>query len=212
MTRHLNSKNPPRLAGRVLNFFAPADQSESILGDLHEEFLQIGSKSGAVAARRWYWRQILTTIVHLADSGFRSAPWSTAAVVIAGFFLLRFAHGLPNKLLTVLTDRYLMYWSNHFPAYLWLLKVMPIGFLVGSLFTGCIVALAARGREMVATVMLALLLCAMTTTGALWFVAQTGDASFVWNLPRFFIDPAVIVLGGIIVRKLRPTATMRASA
>jgi len=211
MTPKLNSKNPPRLAARALNLFASADQAESILGDLLEEFLQIGSKSGAAAARRWYWRQILTTIAHLAGSGACSAPWSTAAAVIGGFLLLRFAHGLSDMLLTMLTDKYLMYWSNHFPTYLWLLKVMPVGFLVGSLFTGCTVALAARGREMVATMMLALVLCAMTTAGLIWALTNT-DASFLWNLPWFFTDPAAIVLGGVIVRKLRSTAALRASA
>lgn len=212
MTRQLNSNNPPRWAAWALNLFAPADQAESILGDLNEEFLQIGSKSGAGAARRWYWRQILTTIAHLAGSGFRGAPWSTAAAVIGGFFLLRFVHGLPDKLLTVLTDKYLMYWSNHFPAYLRLLNVMPIGFVMGSLFAGCIVALAARGREMIATMLLALVLCAMTTTSLAWILANTGNASFLWNLPWFFSDPVAIVLGGVIVRKLRSTAAMRASA
>jgi hypothetical protein len=213
MTRQLNSKKPPQLAAWAVKLFAPADQAESILGDLHEEFLQIGSKSGTVAARGWYWRQILTTIAHFAGSGFRGAPWSTAGAVIAGFFLLRFAHGLPDKLLTVLTDKYLMYWSNHFPAYLRLLKVMPIGFVIGSVFTGCIVALAARGREMIATMMLALVVCGMTTAGLVWALATLpGATSLLWNLPWLYSDPATIVLGGVIVQKLRSAAAMRASA
>jgi hypothetical protein len=212
MTRPLNSKQPPRLAVWAVNLFAPADQAESILGDLHEEFLQVGSKSGVDVARSWYWRQSLRTIAQLAGAGFRGAPWSTAAAVVAGFLLLRFVHGMTDKLLTVVTDKYLMYWSNHFQAYLWVLKGLPLEYLLGSLFTGCVVGLAAKGREMVATITLALILCAMIAAGVVWLVAHTGDASFLWNLPWFFTDPATIVMGGVITRKLRSNAAIRVSA
>ena len=212
MTHQLSSKKPPRLAVWAVNLFAPADQAESILGDLHEEFLQVGSKSGVDVARSWYWRQSLRTIAQLAGAGFRGAPWSTAAAVIAGFLLLRFVHGLPDKLLTVVTDKYVMYWSNHFQAYLWVLKGLPIEYLLGSLFSGCVVGLAAKGREMVATITLALILCAMSAAGTVWLVAHTGDASFLWNLPWFFTDPVAIVMGGVISRKLRSNAATRASA
>lgn len=212
MTRPLSSKKPPRLAVWAVNLFAPTDQAESILGDLHEEFSQVGSKSGSYVARSWYWHQSLWTIAHLAGGGFRGAPWSTAATVIAGFLLLRFAHGLPDELLTVVTDKYLMYWSNHFQAYLWVLKGLPLEYLMGSLFTGCVVGLAAKGREMIATMTQALILCAMSAAGAVWLLAQTGDASFFWNLPWFFTDPAAIVIGGVIARKLRSGAATRVSA
>lgn len=213
MTRQLNSKKPPRMASWAVRLFASADQAESILGDLHEEFLQIGSKSGAVAARRWYWRQALTTIVHLAGSGVCGAPLATAGAVIGGFFLLRFAHGLPDKMLTVLTDKYLMYWSSHFPAYLWLLKAISIEYLLGSLITGCIIALAARGREMIATMLLALVLCALTTAGVFWALANLpGAYSLLWNLPWFYSDPLAIVIGGLIVRRLRSASATRVSA
>jgi hypothetical protein len=212
MTSQAYFVRPPRLAVWAVNLFAPPEQAESILGDLHEEFSQVGSTSGVDVARNWYWRQSLRTIAHLAGGGFRGAPWSTAAAVIGGFVLLRFVHGLPDKLLTAVTDKYLMYWSNHFPAYLWVLKAMPIEYLMGSLFTGCIVALVARGREMVATMTLALILCAMGTAGAVWLLAHTEDTSILWNLPWFFTDPVAIVIGGVIARELRSTAATHASA
>lgn len=212
MTRQLNSKEPPRLAVWAVNLFVPAEQAESILGDLLEEFLQVGPKSGVDVASSWYWRQSLRTIAHLAGGGFRGAPWSTAAAVSAGFLLLKFVHRLPDKLLTVVTDKYLYYWANHFQAYLWVLKGLPIEYLLGSLFTGCIVGLAAKGREMVATMTLTLILCAMNTAGVMWLVAHTGDASFLWNLPRFFSNPIAIVMGGVIARKLRSIAATGASA
>jgi hypothetical protein len=212
MTRKLDSKKPPFLAAWTVNLFAPAAQAESILGDLHEEFSQIGSRLGADVARKWYWHQSWRTIAHLAGSGLCDAPWSTAAAVIVGFLLLRFAHGLPGKILTVVTDKYLMYWSNHFQAYRWVLKALPIEYLLGSALVGCLVALAAKGREMVATMTLGLILFAMAAVGTLRAVTVTADASYFWNLPLQFADPIAIVIGGIILRTRRAASRILPSA
>jgi len=65
---------------------------------------------------------------------------------------------------------------------------------------------------MVATITLALILCAMSAAVAVWLVAHTGDASFLWNLPWFFTDPVAIVMGGVITRKRRSSAATRVSA
>lgn len=211
MTRKLSSKKPPFLAAWTVNLFAPAEQTESILGDLQEEFSQVASKSGRGIARRWYWRQSWRTIAHLAGSGLRGAPWSTAAAVLVGFLLLRFAHGLPGKILTVVTDKYLIYWSNHFQAYLWVLRALPIEYLMGSALVGCIVALAAKGREMVTTMTLGLVLFAMAVVGTLWAVTVTGDPSYLWNLTWQLNDPIAIVMGAMIVRMRRAAATTLAS-
>jgi len=211
MTFQFHSNRPPRLAELAVNLFAPAEQAESILGDLHEEFSQVGSKSGREIARRWYWRQSLLTIVQFAGRGFRSEPWSTAAVVIGGFLLLRTVHRLPGLVLDVVTDRYLMYWSNHFHAYLWVLKGLWIEYLMGSLFTGCVIALVAKRREMVATMTPALILSAMAVVGAVWAVVITADASYLWNLLWSFADPFAIVVGGVIVRVHRSSAKTRPS-
>ncbi len=212
MTFRFHSQRPPHLAEMAVNLFAPAEQAESILGDLREEFSQVGSKSGREIARRWYWRQSLLTIVQLAGSGFRSEPWSTAAVLIAGFLLLRTVHRLPGLALDVLTDRYLMYWSNHFHAYLWLLKGLWLEYLMGSLFTGCVIALVAKRREMAATMTLALILSAMAIVGTVWAVVITADTSYLWNLPWSFADPFTIVVGGVIVRMHRSSAKTQSTA
>jgi hypothetical protein len=208
MTRPFVSIQPPRFPSWAVGLFASAEQADSILGDFHEEFLRVGSKSGVAVARRWYWRQSSRTIAHLALGGLGAAPWSTAVALIGGFLLLRFVHGLPDKLLSALTDRYLMYWSTHFHAYLWVLRGMWIEYLMGSLLTGCIVAVAAKGREMVATMTLSLILCAMAVASFAWIVATTGDVSFLWKLPVQFADPLAVVLGGVIVRTRRSAATI----
>jgi len=100
---------PPRLASWLINLFTPVEDPESILGDLLEEFSELASKLGVAFARRWYWRQTIRTIAHLAGSGFRAAPWSTTAAVVGGFLLGKFVAGLPDKLLSSVTDRYLVY-------------------------------------------------------------------------------------------------------
>jgi hypothetical protein len=203
MTSQPDLVRPPRLATWLVNLFASTEE-ESILGDLLEEYSDLASKSGVPFARRWYWRQTMKTIAHLADTGFRVAPWSTAAAVAGGFLLHRFVSGLPDKVLSAVTDRYLMYWSTHFKAYIWMLNGMLIEHLVLSMFVGCVVALAAKGREMIATMTLALVPCALMG-GALIWVATHRPLDVAWML-WLFADPFAIVVGGAIVRTRRSAA------
>jgi hypothetical protein len=63
---------PPRLAVWLVNLFTRAEEAESILGDLLEEYFQLASKSGVALARSWYWRQTVKTIAQLAGTGFRA--------------------------------------------------------------------------------------------------------------------------------------------
>ncbi len=202
--------SPPRFPTWLVSLFTLPEE-ESIVGDLFEEFSQLASKSGIALARRWYWRQTVKTIAHLVGTGFRVAPWSITAIVLGGFLLLRLAHGVPDKLLMLVTDRYLVYWSNHFQAYLWVLKGMWIEYLVGSAVVGCVVALAAKGREMVATMTLGVVLCAMAVVATVWVVTTTGDASYLWNMPWHLSDPFAIVMGGAFARARRSGARHRPS-
>lgn len=201
MTTKAHSVQPPRMATWLVTLFTAED--ESIIGDLHEEFEQIGSRSGICAARDWYWRQSLRTIADLTTDGFRGAPWSTSGTVIGGFLLLRLAHWLPGILLNVLTDKYLMYWSNHFQTYLWLLKALFPAYLITSLLTGCVLALVAKKREMIATMALGIVLCGLILFGYLSVLAKTGDLYFLWRVPWALSDPLAIIMGGIVVRQFR---------
>ncbi len=203
MTPQADFVQPPRLAAWLVNLFAPADE-ESIVGDLLEEFSQLASKSGVAIARGWYWRQTLKTIAHLVGNGFRVAPWSTTAIAVGGFLLFRFVSGLPDKLLSAVTDKYLTFWSTHFQAYLWVLNGMAIAHLTGSMCVGCMVALAAKGREMVATMTLALVLCGLIGASLVW-VATHQPVDIAWILWSF-ADPFAIVVSGAIVRTRRSTA------
>lgn len=204
MTSPADFVQPPRVASWLLNLFTPPDEEESILGDLLEEFSLLASKSGVAFARSWYWRQAVKTTVHLFGTAFRVAPWSTTAAVVGGFLLHRFVSGLPNKLLSAVTDKYLFYWSAHFQAYLWMLKGLLIAHLILWIFVGCMVALVAKGREMVATMTLVLAQCALIGTAWVW-VAMHGPMGVAWMLWSC-AGPCAIVLGGAIVRMLRSAA------
>jgi hypothetical protein len=204
MTSAADFVQPPRFASWLLSLFTPPDEEESILGDLLEEFSLLASKSGVAFARRWYRRQAAKTIVHLFGTAFRVAPWSTTGAVLGGLLLYKFASGLPHTLLSAVTDKYLFYWSAHFQTYLWMLKGMLIAHIILGVFVGCVVALVAKAREMVATMTLVLVRFALI--GAAWaWVATHGFLGVAWMLWQC-ADPCALVLGGAIVRMLRSAA------
>ena len=206
MTSQAYFVQPPRMAAWLVNLFTRAEEAESILGDLLEEYSHLASKSGVAFARSWYWRQTMKTIAHLAGAGFRVAPWSTAAAVVGGFLLRRFVSGLPERAIFAVLHRYQVF-ENHFGTYVFFASYgIAIGhLLIASLFVGCMVALAAKGREMVATMTLALVLCALIGAALLW-VATHGPVDVAWMLWSC-ADPVAIVIGGAIVRTRRSAAT-----
>ena len=57
------SAQPPPFAERLLRWSLSADDRQTVLGDLQEEFGAIEATHGMVAARRWYWWQVTSSIV-----------------------------------------------------------------------------------------------------------------------------------------------------
>jgi hypothetical protein len=197
---------PPRMANRLVNLFATVEEAESLQGDMVEEFSQLASKSGVALARSWYWRQTWKTVAHLVGTAFRMAPWLTAATVIGGFLLNRLISGLPERAIFAALTRYQVF-EHHFSAYMFFATYgIVIGHVAASLFIGCDVALAARGREMVATMTLALVYCAMTGAAVLMLLA-TGKTFALWMLPWYVADWLAITIGGLIVRMRRSGTT-----
>jgi hypothetical protein len=189
---------PPRIATWLVNLFTQEREAEAILGDLQEEFAQREKESGSATARCWYWREALKTIGDLTAAGLNDAPWSTAAAAIAGFLVDGFAHRLPDRVLALLTDRYLAYWSNHFNAYvLCATDGMFMANVLASVFVGCVVALVMRQKEMIVTLLLAVVLGTLGMVTSLLWLAKTGD---IWMLALQCADTLGIVVGGIIVR------------
>jgi hypothetical protein len=204
---------PPRIAAWLVELVAPRRDAESILGDLFEEFSDLASKSGLASARRWYWRQSVKTIAHLVGAGFRVAPWIIAAAVVMGFLLLRFGSGLPEKLVVALLRTQRPYSNTRVDAYmLFLTWGILIGRLIESMIIGCIVAVAAKDREIVATTTLGLVFGALTGLGLMLLAGQwLENAYLIPFLVNQFCSSIMIVIGGVIVRESRSAMARRTS-
>ena len=195
---------PPRIAVWLVNLFASVEEVDSILGDLLEEFSHLASKWGAAFARSWYWRQAVKTIVHLVGTAFRIAPWSTTAAVAGGFLLQRFVSHLPEPAIFAVLGRYQVF-ERHFNVYVFLAADgIAIAHVFASMLVGSVLALAVKGREMVATMTLALVLCLLIGAALLWIAMQRSiDVAWIlWSCA----DPFAIVVGGAIVRTRRAAA------
>ena len=206
--------SPPRFAVWLVGLFTSGQEAESITGDLQEEFSHLALRSGVAVARRWYWRQALRTIAHLSGGAFLAAPWLTTAVVVGGFLLNRLVYWIPGTLLSVVTDRYLLYWSNHFKTYMFMATDgMMIAHFTASLFVGCVVALAAKGREMLATITLGFVRCTLGVLAFLvWLAMGPEDSlSFLWMPALQVVDALAMVIGGLMVRRRR-MAAMKSAA
>jgi hypothetical protein len=204
------SFHPPRVAAWLIELFTPYEQAESIPGDLLEEFSDLASKSGAAYARRWFWRQSVPTISHLVRSGFQAAPWSTAGVVLGGLLLVQLGHVFSEWAVrtgTEFANHHLPYQHPRFDVFLvnggtYLIR------LTVSMLIGCIIALACKKREMLATITLSLICSVQAVTGFWTFVHDWGDYKTLrpvlpWALIYFFGGLFAIVVGGVIVRRYR---------
>jgi hypothetical protein len=210
MTSQPKFVQPPRLAVRLVNLFS-SDEAETMEGDLLEEYTHIASKRGAPFARRWYWRQTAKTIAHLAGTGYRTAPWSTTAAVAGGFLLRGLAAKFVEPVIFAVIDRYQIF-EYHFSTYKFLASTgIDIGHILVFLFVGCVVALGAKGREMVATMTLGLIFAAMVVFAFPVEATRTGGDAFQWRLTWYFADSLAVVIGGAIVRMRRSAATARPS-
>jgi hypothetical protein len=204
MTTQPDFVQPPSTATWLVNLFAPTE-GESILGDLLEEYSDVSSKSGVAFAQCWYWRQTRKTIAHLAGNAFRVAPWLIAAAVLGGLLLDRLVSRLPERAIFAVLRRCQVF-DHHFSAYVFFATDgIAIGHVIASVFVGGVVALAAKNREMVATMTLGLVLCAMTGAAVLVWVAK-GQAFMLWMLPWNVADWLAIMIGGAMVRMRRSAA------
>lgn len=206
---------PPRLAVWLVNLFTPYEQAESIPGDLLEEFSDLALKSGPTFAGRWYWRHSVKTVAYLIGSGFRVAPWRIVGAVLMGHLLLWYGLHLPEKAIVAVLRIYPVHpnYDHKNIVALWMFWVplgIQVGWVIVAMFVGCLVAAAAKSREMVATMTLGLTFLAPSLVGMLVHLPPP--------VPRFLRVDFVLVfivafaIGGGIVRKFRLIAVPRSSA
>lgn len=211
MNSRTNSVQPPRIAVWLVSLFMPAGGVEFIPGDLLEEFSRVTSEKGIVRARRWYWRQTVTSIAHFVGAGFRAAPWTITAVVTAGFLLRWFVSWLSspaiNGAIDATLDRYRIYERDPQAYAFWLTSSMLVVRLLMNGLIGILVAVVAKGREMTATMTLGFIGVVLALQATLLTVAQTGDFGVLWTLPHTFAFSITIVVAGATVRAYRSAAT-----
>ncbi len=187
---------PPAGAVWLIDLFIPEIQNESVKGDLLEEFSDLAVRFGQSSARRWYWRHSTKTIANLM---FRT-PWVVALVVLSGLFLVLNVADLvmADK---IMEDTAQLATSLGRSMFSWFL----LGSMVISLVTpSWVLAMIAKGKEVVATTLLAL----MFVLSAI--AAQLGVGVFHLHPRMPFPDPiflalsaSLIVFAGIVVRQIR---------
>jgi len=204
---------PPRLAVWLVNLFTPYEQSELILGDLLEEFSDLASKSGDALARRWYWRQIVKTVAHPIATGFLVVPWLIACTVVGGWLLCWVFDWSTQKAVVAVLYKYQVY--AHIDAYVfWLIYAVLIERLIEPFIIGCIIAVAAKGREMVVTMIFGLIIGVWSGAGLAHFRSHWSESNFPLAplLLTTFVTPFMFAIGGGMVREIRSAISRRPSA
>lgn len=210
---------PPRLAVLLIALVVPDEQTQSVLGDLLEEFSGVAAKSDLASAYHWYWRQALPTILHLLGSGLRAAPWFMAGVVAGGTVLAE----LGRLFMDWSVNEGFRYLNQHVFPFVHGLSHLEVLLLNGGLIlyrltvwmlAGCIVALVCKRREMLATLAVSLICSIPALTRFLLFLRGWKDYETLLKvLPGVLLycfgGLFAIVVGGVIVRwhRLRPLHT-----
>jgi hypothetical protein len=215
---------PPHIATWLVNLFAPSDQAQAIAGDLLEEFSDIASKSGIASARQWYWRQCVKTVANLFTSGYSAAPWVISCTVLAGLLMSWFIPNWISHALLVITRENGVYVQKNIRFMgSWVHTGLSIITLLEYFLIGCIVAIAAKGREIVATTTLllahALFICVvwfwMIEHGSVEITSTNGPSTYlaaIFVIPLYIFAQSIsFVAGGLIVRMYRNSAEQRAS-
>ena len=209
----LQPPQPPRIAVWFVTLFTPAEEEEFIMGDLLEEFSGLAMESGCAFARRWYWRQILKTIIHAGGSALRAAPWLMLVTVIGGCWLIGFATTSSQHAMQRFLDARRTY-ELHPNAYLfWLKFPLEIGRIIICAVISTFVALAAKRIEMTAVVALALVQVALFIAGAVALIAGGREWLhwFLVMLPWNCLCFIATVISGAIVRICRSRVATRPS-
>jgi hypothetical protein len=187
-----SSVQPPTIAVRLIDLFVPETQNESVKGDLLEEFSDIATNFGEVAARSWYWKHSMKTIAHLM---FRT-PWVIATALLSIVFVNL---NVTTVFMTAKFPQFVTSGDPAFASWLW----VALG-MFGLLTPSWVLAMIAKGKELIATSLLAFMFV-FSTLGV-----QVG-ASMLHLIPSpslppfsfFALQAFLIVLVGIAVQQVR---------
>lgn len=186
----------------LLLLFTPSEQTESLLGDLLEEFSLLVTKSGIDFARRWYWRQTLWTAQHATFNAFHTAPLLMLVAVVGGLWTIGHATTWFQHATQSFLDEQRMY-QSHPSAYLfWSKFPSKVGRVLICAFIGSLLALLGKRREIQTVITLSVAQIAMLALAAVvviarrdywfdWFVAMSK-----WNA----LSAAATIAGGLAIK------------
>ena len=130
MTSQGVATHPPKFAAWLVELTTGREECDAILGDLAEEFTEMTRRDGALASRRWYWRQAGRTIWQLAASPLWMRPAGTAMVASVGISLTRAFGPLTSAAAGAFVARYPVYWYVPAPLF-WGFTSAIVSFLAG---------------------------------------------------------------------------------
>ena len=130
MTSERIATHPPRLAAWLVETVAGREESDAILGDLYEEFIQIVRAAGPRSACRWYWRQSWRTVWQLAASPLWTRPAAALMIALLGITLTRAFGPLTSAAASATVTRYPIYWYVPAPLF-WGITSASASFLAG---------------------------------------------------------------------------------
>jgi len=204
-----SAPRPPVAASWLVDLFVPSNQTESIPGDLLEEFTEKAAHTGLSAARRWYIRQVAGTITHLIALQLRASPWTIIGAAAGGILMMSCGERAAYSAMAILLAQFPVY-EYVKPGIVWLIHAAAVRML-WPLIIGWGVAAISKGREMAVAVIL---------SGVLSIAVFPWLLHFVW-LPPVYLDglpstlyfhatslirillPPVCVLIGAAIRRRR---------
>jgi hypothetical protein len=153
------------------------------------------------------------TTAHLIATGFLVTPGLIAGTVVGGWLLGWAAYWFTQKAVVAVLYEYQVY--AHIDAYVfWLIYAVLIERLIEPFIIGCIIAVAAKAREMVVTMTLGLVVGASSGAGLVHLRHHWSESNFPLAplLLTTFVSPVMFVFGGGIVREIRSAMSRRPSA
>jgi hypothetical protein len=178
---------PSRTAIWLITLFGPGEAGQASLGDLLEEFSSQRRKMRGPAAKRWFWRQTLRTLVYLVGREIRIAPVTVAVAAIGGFLLRWYVSRSLRPTVTAAIDallqRFHLYLLDPHAYIFWTIHLVYAERFLFNALVGIAISKVAKEYEIGAVVLLALLGNGLAIVSVWPAVARTGDTGLLWTLP-----------------------------
>ena len=207
---------PPVIAAWLVDLFVTHEQT-AIREQMRHKFSNMVVTYGIGPARRWYWSRSAKTIAGLMGKEFRTAPWLIVCTALGAALLLQLGTSYLQRAIMAI----ILFLNHHVTPYydprgvarreFWMANTVLIGSLLESLIAGSLVAVAAKGREMIAAMTLSLVCLVMTPTIFWALVTERAPVNPVF-FPHIMVDQLggslLMIIGGIIVREIRSAARL----